>query len=58
MPRQRYEIIRQCLHFVDNNTAQPRGSPEHDRAFKVRPVFEHLNKTFQNVMVPEKYQSI
>ena len=38
--RDRYREISHYLHFVDHDTLVPRGSPEHDRLGKVRPVLD------------------
>lgn len=54
MPRTRFEQIRQNLHFCNNDCQ----SKEIDRAFKVRPVMNHFNDCFQNVMNNSKRQSI
>lgn len=45
MPRKRFEDITANLHFADNNTAD-----SSDRANKVRPLLEHINK-----VMPEAY---
>ena len=41
--RDRFREISCYLHFVDNDTLVPRGSPGHDRLGKVRPVLVHLS---------------
>ena len=38
----RFEKIRQFLHFNDNNTALEKDHPDHDKLFKVRPVIESV----------------
>ena len=51
-------IIRDCfleisryLHFVDNNTLQPRGSDGYDRLGKVRPLITHFTHTFADLLM-------
>ena len=39
--RDRYHDISRYLHFVDNSTLTPRGSPDYDQLGKVRPVIDH-----------------
>ncbi|GAB0099758.1 hypothetical protein DMENIID0001_156450 [Sergentomyia squamirostris] len=53
MTRQRFENIRSALHFNDNSTAD-----KNDRANKIRPIIEHLNKCFQEAREPTLQQSI
>lgn len=43
IPRDRFLEISRYIHFVDNSTLQPRGSPGHDCLGKVRPVIKHLS---------------
>ena len=40
--RDRFRELSRYLHFVDNNTLVPRGSPGHDRLGKVRPLIDHF----------------
>lgn len=58
MPRQRFEVIRNALHFANNEEMLPRSNPDFDRAFKVRPVMDHFNQCFQNARNPSLQQSI
>lgn len=39
-----FEKIRQFLHFNDNSSQPPRGSPGHDRLHKIRPILETLKR--------------
>ena len=39
--RDHFREISRYLHFVDNSTLQPKGSPGYDRLGKVRPVIDH-----------------
>ena len=45
--------ILQNLHFADN-----REDDKTDKAFKMRPVIEHLNSTFSEVLSNNSKQSI
>ena len=58
MPLKRFEELRAFLHFNNNEEMKPRGDPEHDRAFKVRPVLNHFNVSFINGMTATAEQSI
>ncbi|KAH8022895.1 hypothetical protein HPB51_006253 [Rhipicephalus microplus] len=42
MTRDRWEEIKQSLHFSDNQEAPDQNDPELDRLYKVRPLFDHL----------------
>ena len=42
IPRDRFLEISRYIHFVDNSTLQPRGSPGHDHFGKVHPIIDHL----------------
>ena len=44
--------INRYLHFVDNSTLSPRGSPDYDRLGKVRPLLEYLQSRFASVYNP------
>ena len=59
MKRARFLEILQNIHFADNHKEfPPKGSEEYDRAQKLRPLFDHLGKHFQDMMQPEAHQSI
>lgn len=58
MPRVRFEDIRSNLHFCNNAEVRDTNSPNYDRAYKIRPVMEHLNSSFQNALNNTKEQSI
>ena len=47
--RDRFREISRYLHFTDNSTMVPRGSPGHDRLGKVRPVLDHLSSRFEEI---------
>lgn len=58
MTRDRYEEIRSLLHFMDNNKQPKRDNPNYDKAYKVRSVINHFNKTFSETMRATKSQAI
>ena len=45
MPRDRFDKLTQYLHINDNEKAAPRGHHDHDKLFKIRPLFEAVNST-------------
>jgi hypothetical protein len=49
----KFEKIRQFLHFCNNDIYIPRGQPGHDRSFRIRTVLETLKKRFQTVPLEE-----
>ena len=56
MPQQKFILIEQYLHFVENTTL----TPEHSRRAKIAPIFDCLVDTFrcnynQNKMFPLTY---
>ena len=59
MTRARFLEILQNIHFADNHKAlPPKESEEYDHAWKLRPLFDHLGKHFQDMLQPEAHQSI
>lgn len=44
--RERFRDLSCYLHFVDNHTLVPRGSPGYDRLGKVRPLINHVTVKF------------
>ena len=46
MPSKRFEELRFFVHFNKNDFMKSYNDPDHDRAFKVRPVLDHFNKSF------------
>ena len=58
MPLKRFEELRAYLHFNNNEKMKPMNDPNHDRAFKVRPVLNHFNLCFINGMYATAEQSI
>ena len=43
MTTNRFEKIRQFIHFNDNTKHLPQGNHSHDRLHKIRPLIDHLN---------------
>ena len=59
MTRARFLEILQNIHFAVNHKELPsKESEEFDRAWKLRPLFNHLGKYFQDMLQPEAHQSI
>ena len=59
MTRARFLEILQNIHFADNHKElPPKKSEEYHRAWKLRPLFDHLGKYFQDMLQPEAHQSI
>lgn len=58
MPLNRFEEIRRNLHFSDNTKEPSRNQTSYDRAYKIRPVLDHFNRSFQNAMTNTKTQAI
>ena len=58
MPRNRFELILSSLHFANNNEMLEKSNQMYDRAFKVRPIINHFNDSFQAAREPSKHQSI
>ena len=59
MTRDRFLEILQNRHFSDNLQKLPlKESESFDRAWKLRPSFDHLLNHFQETLLPESRQSI
>ena len=52
--RDRFLEISRYLHFVDNDTLQPRGSDGYDNLGKVRPLLTHFADKFAGLYQPNK----
>ena len=51
MTRAQFLEILQNIHFADNHKKlPPKESKEYDRARKLRPLFDHLGKHFQDML--------
>lgn len=53
MTLNKFEKIRQTLHFNDNSKDLPRSSADCDRLYKIRPVVNSLNAAFSKVPLEE-----
>ncbi|XP_036320305.1 piggyBac transposable element-derived protein 4-like [Rhagoletis pomonella] len=49
MPANKFEKIRQFIHFNDNSKMPPREDPNADRLFKIRPILTKLNETCMQI---------
>ena len=59
MIRARFLEILPNIHFADKHKGlPPKESEEYDRAWKLRPLFDHLGKHFRDMLQPEAHQSI
>jgi hypothetical protein len=56
--RNRFHELHRYLHFVDNSTLSPPGSPDYDRLGKVRPVADILSDRVAAVYEPGRDISI
>lgn len=52
MTKNRYEEISQYLHFTDSSIEPPKGSPDYDRLYKVRPIMAKVVENIQHVYYP------
>lgn len=50
----RFEQIKQSLHFNNNEYHKPIGEPGHDRLFKIRPLIDELNNRFSSVAMEQR----
>lgn len=58
MNRNRFRAIYSCLHLNDNAFYKPRGHPEYDAFFKLRPYFDQLCNLFEGSFYPEENLTI
>ncbi|PIO30708.1 hypothetical protein AB205_0063180 [Aquarana catesbeiana] len=54
MTRARYEQILRFMHFNNNELCRPRGDPEYDRLYKIRPLVNHFNQCFSDLFTPHQ----
>ena len=58
MTRGQFLEILQNIHFADNHKElPPKVGDQYDRAWKLRPLFNHREKHFQEALQPECHQS-
>ena len=53
----RFDEIKQYLHFNDNNSQKPNNHPQHDKLHKVRPVLDVIRTNCKKTP-PEKHQCV
>lgn len=53
----RFFEIRTSFHFADNADAPDKKDPQHDRAWKLRPIINHFNNVFMVAMAPATHQA-
>ena len=59
MTRARFLEKLQNIYFADKHKElPPKESEEYDGAWKLRPLFDHVGKHFQDMLQPEAHQSI
>jgi len=58
MSRNRFEEILNNLHVNDNSLMKKAGEDGYDKLYKLRPLIDMLNASFNNVCTPETTQSI
>lgn len=49
MSSKRFKKITEALHCNDNQSCPPRGSPEYDKLYKLRPLIDYLNNKYGSV---------
>lgn len=58
MTKNRFEKISKYLHLNDKNAQVPRGHPNYDKLYLVRPVLEHVNQKCLENYNPPRDQSV
>ena len=56
--KNRFWFLWSSIHLVDNNNCLPRGDPNHDKLFKIRPLIEKLNDNFAECYEPHQQISV
>lgn len=51
--RDRFFELHRYLHFADNSSLAPPGSPEYDKLGKVKPIIEKLSERFRSTYTPQ-----
>ena len=57
-PQNRFLVILWNLHFNDNASAEPQGSPGYDKLHKIRPIINRLQQKFLSLYNPHRENSI
>lgn len=55
MPRNRWEQLKNSLHFNDNSNIPPREDPNRDKLFKIRPLVDSLKRTFNDIPLDDQH---
>lgn len=58
MSRNRFESILMAFHLNDNSKNLPRQHPDHDKIFKIRPLFDTLQERFGQVVEPHQQLAV
>jgi hypothetical protein len=58
MSSRRFELILKFLHLNDSLSQPPRGHPQFDKLFKIRPLLDLLLRSFKNCYTPTQFISI
>lgn len=58
MSRDRFTLIKRCLHFNDNEQAPGPNDPNRDRLYKIRSIIDHINRVCNLVYVPPRELSV
>ena len=58
MSRDRFTLMKRCLHFNDNEQAPDPNDPDRDRLYKIRPLIDHINRICKLVYVPPREVSV
>ena len=56
--RDRFFEVHRYLHFCDNSSLAPPGSPEYDKVGKIKPIINMLSTAFYEVFRPQKNLSV
>ena len=56
--RDRFFELHRFLHFADNSTLAPPGTPEYNKLGKVQPIIDSLTKSFQSIYTPNRDLSV
>ena len=57
-PANRFNHLLASIHFSDNSNAKPRGHPEYDKLYKIRPVMESILQKCLSLYNPHRENSI
>ena len=58
MPVKRFSSLLSNLHLNDNSQKRPRGDPNFDKLYKVRPLLDNLSGTLKNLYGADRHQAI